>query len=134
MAQKTITRREFLKTAGIAGAGLAVAGLAGCAAPTPAVVKEVVKETVVVAGTPQVVEKVVEKVVTAPPPTTAPTAAPTAVPKPVKTAALKLQLISHFVAGYDDWIKQFATDWGKANGVCHRGLCKQPGFGSPRCC
>lgn len=33
--------------------------LAACATPTPEVVKEVVKETVIVAGTPQVVEKVV---------------------------------------------------------------------------
>jgi oligopeptide transport system substrate-binding protein len=38
--------------------------LAACAAPTPQVVKETVRETVVVAGTPQVVEKVVEKVIT----------------------------------------------------------------------
>ena len=108
MVQKKVSRREFLKTAGIAGASLAAAGLAGCAAPTPMVVKE----TVIVAGTPQVVEKVV----TAPSPTTAPTVVPT-VAKPAKTAALKLQLISHFVAGYDDWIKKFAMDWGQANGV-----------------
>ncbi len=38
--------------------------LVACAAPTPQVIKETVKETVVVGGTPQVVEKVVEKVVT----------------------------------------------------------------------
>jgi multiple sugar transport system substrate-binding protein len=112
MTQKKMTRREFLKNAGIAGAGLIAAGLAGCATPTPAVVKE----TVVVPGTPQVVEKVVEKVVTVVPPTPVPATA-TPIPKPTKTANLKLQLISHFVAGYDDWIKQFATDWGKANGV-----------------
>jgi len=77
MLQKEISRREFLKTAGIAGAGLAAAGLAGCG----------------------------------------PQATPTVVSGPTKTDELKLQLISHFVAGYDDWIKQFATDWGTANGV-----------------
>ncbi|CAG1008846.1 partial Oligopeptide-binding protein OppA, partial [Anaerolineae bacterium] len=38
--------------------------LGACAAPTPQVIKETVKETVVIAGTPQVVEKVVEKVIT----------------------------------------------------------------------
>ncbi len=43
---------------------LTFALLAACAAPTPQVLKETVKETVVIAGTPQVVEKVVEKVVT----------------------------------------------------------------------
>ena len=51
-----------------------LATLGACAAPTPekVVEKVTVKETVVVAGTPQVVEKVVEKVVTAVPPTHVP--------------------------------------------------------------
>jgi len=51
-----------------------LATLGACAAPTPekVVEKVTVKETVVVAGTPQVVEKVVEKVVTAVPPTPVP--------------------------------------------------------------
>jgi multiple sugar transport system substrate-binding protein len=89
MVQKKLSRREFLKTAGVAGAGLAAAGLAGCAA-TPAPTAA---------------------------PTEAPMAEPTVAEGPAKTNALKLQLISHFVAGYDDWIKQFATDWGTANGV-----------------
>jgi multiple sugar transport system substrate-binding protein len=89
MVRKKLSRREFLKTAGVAGAGLAAAGLAGCAA-TPAPTAA---------------------------PTEAPMAEPTVVEGPTKTNALKLQLISHFVAGYDDWIKQFAMDWGQANGV-----------------
>jgi multiple sugar transport system substrate-binding protein len=87
MMRRKFSRREFLKTAGLSGAGLTVAGLASCAAPATAV------------------------------PTAVPTAAPTAVPAPAKTDTLKLLLVSHFVKGYDDWIKQFASDWGQANGV-----------------
>jgi multiple sugar transport system substrate-binding protein len=101
MVQKEISRREFLKTAGIAGAGLAAAGLAGCgpqATPTEA---------------PMAAPTAAPTVA----PTAAPTVAPTVVSGPAKTDELKLQLISHFVAGYDDWVKQFATDWGQANGV-----------------
>ena len=39
------------------------ASLAGCATPTPEVIEKVVKETVIIEGTPQVVEKVVTQVV-----------------------------------------------------------------------
>jgi len=54
MARTKVTRREFLKAAGIAGASLAAASLAGCAAPTPRAVEETA-----VAGAPPGVEKVV---------------------------------------------------------------------------
>ncbi len=85
MSQTKISRRKFLKTAGLAGVGLTAAGLAGCAAPAT--------------------------------PTAAPTAAPTSAPGTTKTDKLKLLLVNHFVKGYDDWIKKFATDWGQANGI-----------------
>lgn len=54
MSAKKISRREMLKGVGLAAAG---AALASCAPREPKVVT--VKETVVVAGTPEVVEKVV---------------------------------------------------------------------------
>jgi len=61
---KEFNRRQFLRLAALGAVGVAAAA---CAAPTPEVVekvvKEVVKETVIVAGTPQVVEKEVTKVV-----------------------------------------------------------------------
>jgi len=61
---KELNRRRFLRLAALGAVGVAAAA---CAAPTPEVVervvKEVVKETVIVAGTPQVVEKEVTKVV-----------------------------------------------------------------------
>ncbi len=80
MSKKNLTRRDFVRLSALGSAGL----LAACAAPTPQVVKEVVKEqvevtrVVQVAGTPKV-ETVIqekEKVVTATP---APTAKPAAV-------------------------------------------------------
>ena len=64
---KRFTRRELLRIAGI---GSAVSLLAACQPKVVEVtrvvekpVKEVVKETVIIAGTPQVVEKEVTKVV-----------------------------------------------------------------------
>jgi hypothetical protein len=54
MARKKVTRREFLKAAGVVGASLATAGLAGCAAPTPRAVEESA-----VPGAPPGAEKVV---------------------------------------------------------------------------
>ena len=71
MASKKLSRRDFLRMGALTAAG---AALAGCTTPTPEVIKEVVKETVIVEGTPQVVEKevVVERTVvvepTPPPP------------------------------------------------------------------
>lgn len=75
-----LSRRNFLKKAAVAGAGLALAGCAPTVVKETVVVEKVVKETVIVAGTPQVVketvivegtpqvvEKVVEKIVTAVP-------------------------------------------------------------------
>jgi multiple sugar transport system substrate-binding protein len=44
-------------------------------------------------------------------------AAPAPAPTARRTRALKLQLISHFVAGYDDWIRTLAVDWGRRRGV-----------------
>jgi multiple sugar transport system substrate-binding protein len=66
VSQKKRSRRDFLRTGFLAAAG---AALAGCATPTPQVIEkekvvtQIVKETVVVEGTPQVVEKEVTKVV-----------------------------------------------------------------------
>jgi len=66
---KKLSRRHFLRSTAVAGAGLA-AVLAGCKPKiveiekeVTKVVEKVVKETVVVAGTPQVVEKVVKETV-----------------------------------------------------------------------
>lgn len=64
---RMLTRRAVLRL-GCAGAGAAL--LAACqpkVVEVEKVVKEVVKETVIVEGTPKVVEKVVEKIATAPP-------------------------------------------------------------------
>jgi len=58
---RRLTRREFLRAGELAAAACVVAACAPAA--TPQVVKEIVKETVVVEGTPKVVEKVVTKVV-----------------------------------------------------------------------
>ncbi len=71
-----------------------IVALGACAAPTappPQVIKEtvVVKETAIVAGTPQVVERVVTP--TSVPPTAAPTVPPTAAPKASDTVVLALQ-------------------------------------------
>jgi len=61
MEAKNMNRRGFLRLA----AGLAAgAALAACTPPTPQVIEKIVKETVIVAGTPQVVEKKVEVQVT----------------------------------------------------------------------
>jgi multiple sugar transport system substrate-binding protein len=78
MSHTHIRRRQLLKNAGLAGAGLALAAVAG-ARPL--------------------------------------TAAPASAPTPRRTRALKLQLISHFVVGYDDWIRTLAVDWGRGRGV-----------------
>ncbi|MDH4138667.1 MAG: amino acid ABC transporter substrate-binding protein [Anaerolineae bacterium] len=70
MDTKGLSRREFLRDAALAGAGLVAAACGPSPTPPP---PQVVKETVVVAGTPQVIEKVVTA-------TPAPTAAPTMAP------------------------------------------------------
>jgi multiple sugar transport system substrate-binding protein len=54
MSKRKMSRRDFLRGVGLAGAGAALTA-AGCQPQTV-----IVKETVVVEGTPQVVEKVVE--------------------------------------------------------------------------
>jgi ABC-type branched-subunit amino acid transport system substrate-binding protein len=71
MDSKGLSRREFLRGAALTGVGLVAAACAPATAPPP----QVVKETVVVAGTPEVIEKVVTA-------TPAPTEAPTEVPPP----------------------------------------------------
>ena len=83
MNGKTVSRRGFLKTAGLTvlGGG-AAAFLAACATPTP----QVIKETVVVE---KPVEKVVEKVVT-----------PTAMPTTLRN--VKLQFAQYGGAGFED--------------------------------
>ena len=70
MSTRRLTRREFLRSAALTGAGLVAASCTPAATPAA---PQVIKETVVVAGTPQIVEKVIT-------PTPAPTAAPTKAP------------------------------------------------------
>src|SRR6476659_5214585 len=84
----TVSRRRFVRYAGIVFAGGAVTSLlAACgggaaAAPTTA---------------------------------TAAQAAPAA--KPRAGASLKILLWSHFVPAYDEWFDKYATDWGSKNKV-----------------
>jgi multiple sugar transport system substrate-binding protein len=59
MSQKKLSRRQMLKGLGLAAVGAAAAACQ----PKTVIVKETVKETVIVEGTPQVVEKEVTKVV-----------------------------------------------------------------------
>ena len=67
--RRVLSRRDFIRGAGLAGLGASLAA-AGCQPKTVVVEKvvtqvvtEKVKETVIVAGTPEVVEKEVTKVV-----------------------------------------------------------------------
>lgn len=89
MSSKTVSRRGFLKTAGLTlvGGG-AAAFLAACSTPTPQVIEKIVEKPVEkIVEKP--VEKVVEKVVT-----------PTAVPKTLRT--VKLQFASYGAEGFTD--------------------------------
>jgi ABC-type glycerol-3-phosphate transport system substrate-binding protein len=90
MNGKTVSRRGFLKTAGLTmlGGG-AAAFLAACATPTPQVIEKVVEKPV---------EKVVEKVVT-----------PTAMPTTLRN--VKLQYASYGSEGFQDKLygKLFTT-------------------------
>lgn len=77
---KKLSRRDFLRGAGLAGLGATLAA-AGCQPKTVVVEKEkvvtqVVKETVVVEGTPKVIEKIVEVTPTPPPTAVPPTPGP----------------------------------------------------------
>ena len=63
MCARKMSRREALKGLGLAAAGMAAAACQ----PKTVIVKETVKETVIVEGTAKVVEKIVEKVTTATP-------------------------------------------------------------------
>ncbi len=73
---QTLKRRDFLKVAAVAGLGSALAAcqpkVVEVEKVVTQVVEKVVKETVVVAGTPQVVEKVVKETVVVKEPTAAP--------------------------------------------------------------
>lgn len=64
---KNVTRRSFLRTAAVAGAGLVVAACQPKVVEVTKIVEKevekVVKETVIVEGTPKVVEKVVKETV-----------------------------------------------------------------------
>ncbi|MBC7239720.1 MAG: twin-arginine translocation signal domain-containing protein, partial [Chloroflexi bacterium] len=59
MEAKTFKRRDFIRAAAVAATGV----LAAACQPKVVEVEKVVKETVLVAGTPQVVEKTVKEVV-----------------------------------------------------------------------
>jgi multiple sugar transport system substrate-binding protein len=63
MSQKKLSRRQMLKGLGLAAVGAAAAACQ----PKTVVVRETVKETVIVEGTPKVVEKEVTKIVEATP-------------------------------------------------------------------
>jgi branched-chain amino acid transport system substrate-binding protein len=72
--KKGLSRREFLRGAALTGVGVVAAACAPATAP-PTPEPQIVKETVVVEGTPQVIEKVVTA-------TPEPTEEPTATPAP----------------------------------------------------
>jgi hypothetical protein len=55
MEKKHLSRREFLRVAGVGGVGLVAA--ACVPAPASAPVEKVVKETVIVPGTPETIER-----------------------------------------------------------------------------
>ena len=110
MRAKGLTRREFLRGAALTGAGLVAASCAPPAAPPP----QIVKETVVVAGTPQVIEKVIT-------PTAAPTAAPTKRPPKDKivvgmsrplSGPLAVIGDSAFKVIYDTWVPEVNAQGG----------------------
>ena len=69
MDKRNISRREFLRATALTAAGAAVVAcqpqtvIVEKEVPVTQIVKETVKETVVVAGTPEVVEKEVTKIV-----------------------------------------------------------------------
>jgi len=67
MSEKRISRRNLLRVGALGMGGAMLAACQPKVVEVTKVVKEVVKETVIVEGTPQTVEKVVEKVVTAQP-------------------------------------------------------------------
>ncbi|MBC7315461.1 MAG: twin-arginine translocation signal domain-containing protein, partial [Chloroflexi bacterium] len=73
---QTLKRREFLKVAAVVGLGSALAAcqpkVVEVEKVVTQVVEKVVKETVVIGGTPQVVEKVVKETVVVKEPTAAP--------------------------------------------------------------
>ena len=86
--RKMISRRQFLRGAGMTGAGLAAAACA------PQVV-EVEKEVPV-----EVIKEV------------------TAVPEVAKkTGELSILRWNHFVPATDEWFDNYAQEWGDANGV-----------------
>jgi multiple sugar transport system substrate-binding protein len=94
MTRKKFSRRDFLKGVGLTGLGLTLTA-AGCQPKTVEVEKEVtrvvevekvVKETVIVEGTPKVVEKVVKETVVVEPTAVPPTAVPE--PKPAKVVMM----------------------------------------------
>jgi branched-chain amino acid transport system substrate-binding protein len=111
---KRLTRREFLRGAALTGAGL----LAAACAPAPtAPPPQIVKETVVVAGTPEVIEKVVTA-------TPAPTEAPTATPAPPAKESIVVGMArplsgplaiigdSAFRPVYETWVERVNADGG----------------------
>ena len=62
MARK-VSRRELLRFVGLAGSAGLVAACQPKVVEVTKIVKEVVKETVIVEGTPQIVEREVTKVI-----------------------------------------------------------------------
>jgi branched-chain amino acid transport system substrate-binding protein len=111
MNTKGLTRREFLRGAALTGVGLAAAACGPSPTPPP---PQIVKETVVVAGTPQVIEKVVTA-------TPAPTAAPTMAPAKDKivvgmsrplSGPLAVIGDSAFKPVYETWVPRVNADGG----------------------
>jgi branched-chain amino acid transport system substrate-binding protein len=104
MRAKRLTRREFIRGAALTGAGLVAAACAPPATPPP---PQIVKETVVVAGTPQIIEKVVT-------PTPVPTVVPTKVVKDKIRVGMSSPLSgpqavirsSAFQPIYETWMKE----------------------------
>jgi branched-chain amino acid transport system substrate-binding protein len=114
MKSKKVTRREFLRSAALTGAGLVAAACTPAATPAA---PQIVKETVVVAGTPQIIEKVIT-----PTPLPAPTKPPAATVPPAP-ATIKIGSVTdqtgplanfgaEFKWGFEQAMKDFNADGG----------------------
>ena len=102
--RKKVTRREFLRSAALTGAGLVAAACTPAAAPTA----QVIKETVVVPGATQIVEKVIT-----PTPLPAPTKppAPTVPPAP---ATIKIGSVTDQTGPLANFGAEFKWGFGQA--------------------
>jgi multiple sugar transport system substrate-binding protein len=123
----SISRRRFVRYAGVLVlGGVGTSLLAACGSsttPSPTTAPAAAQPTS--ASHPTAAAAAKPTTAAAAAPTTGAAAAPTsasaaqAAPVPVakKGSTLSLLLWSHFVPAYDDWLDNFAKDWGSKNGV-----------------